>query len=1308
MSFAFNFALSDEGDAPAANGQQPLSTEEDVLARVHHTRNGERFLWTAPGDGLSPTQFSPVTIPGPSGVAMHFEIVNASDQQFIARTGAISSILTTSDLQTGVYEGGFKLWECAVDLVRYMANHERFRSMEGLDVAELGCGHGLPGIYALQRGANQVVFMDYNKEVLELTTCPNVLRNTQQDAALYAKASFYAGAWSSVSQLLSAQGQHQQFDVLLTAETIYTEAVAIELFQTIKRHLRRSPSAAALVAAKQYYFGTGGSVQHFISLVQRDGALQADVVWEESDGRSNMRAIVLPFGRLPLLNMHQPSLRGLSLRGAAFGPKVRVRKKKPSGPRSRQAGTPRPGLDRDDAASVASSVGEVKPSFVPITSVEALLKELRLKLHAMFTALDPNVPTTNLYDNCSQQAFRFFTTTNTVTPEAFHHKINKLGLHASRRLCFELFELVDQEDLGELTYSTFARRIFLPAGYFNFTKPAPQPPTPSRPSSSASSSSSSSSHRGGRPTPPCSPSVRATGPTSPSPAMTSPRSRALAAADPSNQSSRSRPRDSPNAGGDDGDAHVPLVYERLSFEEIERCLSRKLEEKVSRGTDRFRQAFRFFTKSEGITYAEFRQRLSLLQFHLSDRKCREVFEHFDLDKNGTIELAEFTTKLFRSEEDETSLLRRRAGTPTREVNEYGNPQPTHRLSDFDVEAGSTLTIQQILSKLREKLEQHTSKETDRFRQAFRIFSKSTGITPPEFNAAMVKLGLKLTTRQLEELFELFDFDKSGDLDLNEFVQGVMLDDFSTKHWYTIKDKHKVEESRRALYSMAVQSVQSSWTIAEIEQMLREKIEQRTSKSSDCFRQAFRIFKKVNGIKPSEFHTALETIGLSLDRSQSDILFQRFDKNGSGDIDLDEFIHGVLPPDYTGQQWVAAADEMHREAGLRKKYEAVHNPERFMNEVEMESWSLDEIEKRIRDKIQQSTSKSSDTFRQAYRIFKKSNHITIDEFRDRLLALGFRLTPAQCEGLFRRYDTDGSNDIDLQEFCMRILPPDYTGEGDYWSHSDKYHKHRQREKLAYVQRSKNGLLTLPKFDEARVRYTRGLYDNRTFDDLKDEDGVAGGAELLEAPLDEARAPEAVGPSTPGRRTSTDSNQPSRPTTPRRPPSTSTLSASSSTSSASNGPTSPRAPQPTSSPAVMSPRVSRVKSSEAPSPSAGRRPPTPTPRPQDVEYEDVEVVDDDKAIGSSSRSPQRTARYLSARGRTSRPKPRPDDARSVVSRDSTASFSSVVQPAVGAAKYVPPRSNVLLLQRFMKVAASKRQQQRSAAPGHRAAARTVRRT
>lgn len=62
--------------------------------------------------------------------------------------------------------------------------------------------------------------------------------------------------------------------------------------QTIKRHLRRVPHARALVAAKKYYFGTNGSVQHFVGLVQADGVLRAETVWEERNCRSNIREIV--------------------------------------------------------------------------------------------------------------------------------------------------------------------------------------------------------------------------------------------------------------------------------------------------------------------------------------------------------------------------------------------------------------------------------------------------------------------------------------------------------------------------------------------------------------------------------------------------------------------------------------------------------------------------------------------------------------------------------------------------------------------------------------------------------------------------------------------------------------------------------------------------------------------------------------------------------------------------------------------------------------------------------------------------------
>eukprot|EP00644_Phytophthora_capsici_P001352 jgi/Phyca11/104914/e_gw1.10.63.1 len=227
---------------------------------------------------------------------MAFAIVNTTDASFLARTGDISSILTTSDVETGVYEGGFKLWECAVDLVKFVEDQLcQGKALMPASVLELGCGHGLPGIHAMQRGAQRVVFSDYNKEVLELTTCPNVLRNVK-DEEMYSKAEFYAGAWSSMSQYMKEvellSEEQMQFDLILTAETIYTEAVAVELYQAIKRHLRCSPNSRALVAAKKYYFGTNGSVQHFVGMVEADGVFKAETVWEERDCRSNIREIV--------------------------------------------------------------------------------------------------------------------------------------------------------------------------------------------------------------------------------------------------------------------------------------------------------------------------------------------------------------------------------------------------------------------------------------------------------------------------------------------------------------------------------------------------------------------------------------------------------------------------------------------------------------------------------------------------------------------------------------------------------------------------------------------------------------------------------------------------------------------------------------------------------------------------------------------------------------------------------------------------------------------------------------------------------
>ncbi|KAF9304871.1 Histidine protein methyltransferase 1 [Mortierella antarctica] len=82
-----------------------------------------------------------------------------------------------SDLVKGVYEGGLKTWECALDLVAYLAENKE--SYDGKKVLELGCGSALPGIYILTQSSSvKVDLQDYNDQVLKLVTLPNVLLNT--------------------------------------------------------------------------------------------------------------------------------------------------------------------------------------------------------------------------------------------------------------------------------------------------------------------------------------------------------------------------------------------------------------------------------------------------------------------------------------------------------------------------------------------------------------------------------------------------------------------------------------------------------------------------------------------------------------------------------------------------------------------------------------------------------------------------------------------------------------------------------------------------------------------------------------------------------------------------------------------------------------------------------------------------------------------------------------------------------------------------------------------------------------------------
>lgn len=212
---------------------------------------------------------------------------------------------TNEDLKIATYEGGLKAWECMLDLTKVL---EGSQWTEGSAI-ELGCGQGLPAIYLIQRllksgKAGKVTLADYNDSVLSLVTAPNVLlnmcnllsveelsalQNTSEDASegqtrvqdgeldvtealvdrielllkeKNVELEFVAGAWSP--EFVRLVGE---YSLVLASETIYS----LDTLPVFTNTLLNIASGDVLVAAKKVYFGVGGGIHEFESLVTERG-----------------------------------------------------------------------------------------------------------------------------------------------------------------------------------------------------------------------------------------------------------------------------------------------------------------------------------------------------------------------------------------------------------------------------------------------------------------------------------------------------------------------------------------------------------------------------------------------------------------------------------------------------------------------------------------------------------------------------------------------------------------------------------------------------------------------------------------------------------------------------------------------------------------------------------------------------------------------------------------------------------------------------------------------------------------------------
>ena len=114
-----------------------------------------------------------------------------------------SSIENKTDLITDVYEGGFKIWECSYDLLKYMQQIGETEPVKDRNVLDLGCGSGVIGIACALQGAEFVTFQDYNAEVIKGITIPNYLANIGKENDTNCKPNFISGPWHTFCKSIS-------------------------------------------------------------------------------------------------------------------------------------------------------------------------------------------------------------------------------------------------------------------------------------------------------------------------------------------------------------------------------------------------------------------------------------------------------------------------------------------------------------------------------------------------------------------------------------------------------------------------------------------------------------------------------------------------------------------------------------------------------------------------------------------------------------------------------------------------------------------------------------------------------------------------------------------------------------------------------------------------------------------------------------------------------------------------------------------------------------------------------------------------
>lgn len=258
-----------------------------------------------------------------------------------------------------------------------------------------------------------------------------------------------------------------------------------------------------------------------------------------------------------------------------------------------------------------------------------------------------------------------------------------------------------------------------------------------------------------------------------------------------------------------------------------------------------------------------------------------------------------------------------------------------------------------------------------------------------------------------------------------------------------------------------------WDGDKVKRKLQEKIQEKTQIAGNfVYQQAYRLLEgtRGEGIDFVSFREQLRVkFGILLDDSELRLLFDKYDEDGNGKIDMQEFIRRVLPPDYNyGRQWFEISQLNGEEKAARLRHEArqeflvcqgIAKTNNINNMGVTSNWTINELMNQIQAKVVQKTPSSEDQYRRAFKMLRsgRDQGIRLNELQFNLKTkFGIYASDDQMRQLFTMCDQDSNGEIDLREFLQFVDPPAYPANskvrGGIWTQSDSEGEDTDSEKI----------------------------------------------------------------------------------------------------------------------------------------------------------------------------------------------------------------------------------------------------------------------